>query len=125
MRRILEYGIIAGGPQENRGDGYTAAAPYIHFAVTSLSVQGVIPGIPLQSTALIKVDFRSAMQHGFEFYQTHDGEVATAGNVLGVLPNAFFIEIQDITDLESGKRHIIWRQGMKIQDARFVNRGPR
>ena len=65
------------------------------------------------------------MQHGFEFYHTHDGEIATAGNVFGVLPNTFFIEIQDITDLESGKRHIIWRQGMKIQDARFVNRGPR
>ena len=64
------------------------------------------------------------MQHGFELYHTHDGEIATVGNVYGVLPNTFFIEIQDITDLESGKRHIIWRQGMKIQDARFVNRGP-
>ena len=65
------------------------------------------------------------MQHGFELYQTHDGEVATAGNVLGVLPNAFFIEIQDITDLESGKRRVIWKQGMKISEAHFVDRGRR
>ena len=65
------------------------------------------------------------MQHGLEFYQTHDGEVATSGNVLGVLPNTFFTEIQDITNLESGKRNVIWRQGMEISDARLVYRGQR
>ena len=123
VRRILKHGVIAGGPQENRGGGYTASEPYIHFAVTSLNVQGVVPGIPPRSTVLIKVDFRSAMQHGFEFYHTHDDEIATSGNVYGILPKTFFLDIQDITDLESGERHVIWRQGMKDDEVRFVNRG--
>ena len=65
------------------------------------------------------------MQHGFEFYETHDGEVATDGNVDGVLPSVFITEVYDITDLESGKRHVIWKQGMKTSEAHFVDRGHR
>ena len=65
------------------------------------------------------------MQHGLAFYETHDGDVATNGNVEGVLPSVFITEVHDITDLESGKRHLIWKQGMNISEAHFVDRGRR
>ena len=65
------------------------------------------------------------MQHGLMFYEAQDGDLATNGNVNGILPSVYITEVHDISDLESGERPVIWKQGMKISEAHFVTRGRR
>ena len=85
VRSILKYGLVAGGPQEGR-DRYQATRPHIHFAPTSLNVRGQIPGLSQSATALVKVDFQTAMQDGFKFYYSYNEDILTSGNELGILP---------------------------------------
>ena len=114
---ILKYGLVAGGLQ--RAKGRRARRPHIHFVPTIDIVKGQIPGLRTGATVLVRVDFQTAMQDGIEFYYSFNQVILTRGDERGMLPLRYIVDITDISDLNEGKRRVIWRRGIDASEARI------
>jgi 2'-phosphotransferase len=73
----------------------------------------VISGMRSDSTILIFVDVKKAMEAGIKFWKSDNGVILTEGNEYGLLPLEFFRRVEDRTG-----------EGVLVEDGRVVKEAP-